>query len=397
MAKTNRIKNKNNVTHKKKLNKINNCSIGLKPFEEKFSKTIPLKQLKVSNKKKKREFVKELLTKFAPNSIKPNNDFYDYINYQWLKNVSLEKQQEYIVQIDDFRLAQDKVYHELDEIILQYIKTHNDKLSKNLKNYYTSVINLNPKSYTRQLAKESVQLVEDFLAGHSPWEILAYINKDEMLATDAPFVWSLNPYYKNNKQYRCNLDSHQFTLLDISVYYDDGTNVEYKKKYRENFKKYNKKLFNTLLGPNNYNMEDVFDVEVEMFNALSCTTITSKEENTSSTVYSDEALTKYSFDWKTFSKALGFKTPPDFFVVSSLNYLKCCSELLVSKWNTDKWKTYWIWIFLKRLARITKDWEELNYSFFGEFERGQGNPSLDILIKLSDVLGMELKLEVKKN
>jgi hypothetical protein len=96
-------------------------------------------------------------------------------------------------------------------------------------------------------------LVEDFLTGQSPWEILAFINKDEMLATNAPFVWSLNPYYKNNKQYRCSIDSHQFTLLDISVYYDDGTNVEYKKKYRENFKKYNKKLFNTLLGPNNYN------------------------------------------------------------------------------------------------------------------------------------------------
>jgi len=371
MAMTNRLKNKNNATRKKKLSKLSKCSIGLKPFEEKFSKTIPLKQLKVSSKKKKKEFVKELLSKFAPNSIKPNNDFYDYINYQWLKNVNLEKQQEYIVQIDDFRLAQDKVYHQLDEIILEYIKTHNDKLSKNLKNYYTSVINLNPKSYTRQLAKESVQLVEDFLAGQSPWEILAYINKDEMLATNAPFVWSLNPYYKNNKQYRCNIDSHQFTLLDISVYYDDGTNVEYKKNYREIFKKYNKKLFTALLGPNNYNMEDIFDVEVEMFTALSCITITSKEENTSSTVYSDEALTKYSFDWKTFSKALGFKTPPDFFVVSSLNYLKCCSELLSKNWNTDKWKTYWIWIFLRRLARITKDWEKIYYDFYGNFERGQ--------------------------
>jgi len=32
-----------------------------------------------------------------------------------------------------------------------------------------------------------------------------------------------------------------------------------------------------------------------------------------------------------------------------------------------------------------------------KLERGQGNPSLDILLKLSDVLGMELKLEVKKN
>ncbi len=31
-----------------------------------------------------------------------------------------------------------------------------------------------------------------------------------------------------------------------------------------------------------------------------------------------------------------------------------------------------------------------------KLERGQGNPSLDILHKLAEVLGMELKLEVKQ-
>lgn len=32
-----------------------------------------------------------------------------------------------------------------------------------------------------------------------------------------------------------------------------------------------------------------------------------------------------------------------------------------------------------------------------KLERGQGNPSLDVLNKLAEVLGMELRLEVKKN
>ena len=94
-------------THKKrKTNKHSStkkmCPIGLKPFEEEFSKKF---QLKKSSSEKK-AFVKQLLSKFAPNSIKPENSFYDYINYQWLKNVSLDKQQKYITQIDDFRLTQ---------------------------------------------------------------------------------------------------------------------------------------------------------------------------------------------------------------------------------------------------------------------------------------------------
>lgn len=31
-----------------------------------------------------------------------------------------------------------------------------------------------------------------------------------------------------------------------------------------------------------------------------------------------------------------------------------------------------------------------------KLERGQGNPSLDVLNKIADVLGMELRLEVKQ-
>ena len=118
MVKTQRRKKTNqNVTKRnpmliKTKSLVTKCPVNFKPFEEEFSKTIPQNQLIKSNEQKKSQFVKEVTARFAPKNIQPNNDFYDYINYGWLKNVSLEKQQEYIVQVDDFRLAQDKVYHE---------------------------------------------------------------------------------------------------------------------------------------------------------------------------------------------------------------------------------------------------------------------------------------------
>jgi hypothetical protein len=100
------------------------CPISLKAFEKEYSKKLSMQE---SNKLtsietfKKSEFAKELLSRFAPSSIEPNNNFYDYINYLWFKNVSLEKQQKYIVQIDDFRLAQDRVYRELNDILIHII------------------------------------------------------------------------------------------------------------------------------------------------------------------------------------------------------------------------------------------------------------------------------------
>ena len=378
---------KKNVAYKDKLAL---CPIGLKPFEEEFNKSSITATSKKSHVYKMKELSKELLSKFAPNSIKPENDYYDFINYQWLKNVNLEKQQEYIVQIDDFRLAQDKVYRELNEIILDYIKNNKDKLSENLKNFYNSIIKLNPLSYSKQLAKEAVDLVNDMTSGDNPWELLAYINKDEMTAPNAPFYWTLNPDDKNVKQYRCYIDPHSFTLIDLDVYYDDGTEVAYKKKYRDTFISISKKLFNKILGPNDYNTEDIFLVEQEIFNSLGCSGIKEKSD-TYNRVYADESMSKYGFDWKEFSKQLGFKTPPKFFITSSLNYLKCGSELLVKNWKTPRWKTYWLWILLKRLARITKDWEEVIYEFRGKFERGQEK------INKSDAVSASLYMSIPFN
>ncbi len=369
MVKTKKHKIKKSVT-KKNIKRID-CPIGLKPFEDEFNKKIPKLQIQKSSAEKKKAFVKQLLSKFAPHSIKPENDFYDYINYQWLKDVSLENQQKYITQIDDFRLTQHQVYEELNGIILDYIKIHNNKLSKNLKNFYNSVIKMNPKDYTKRLAKEAVKTVDNLIAEGNPWKLLAFFNKDEMIAHKAPFVWDLNPDDKNTKIYSCYISAHQFTILDLNVYFDDGKDVEYKHKYRREFKKSCQKIFNVLLGPNEFQGKDIYDVEVDIFNALGCIDITSKEEDSYNKIHGNEALSKYGFDWKEFSHQLGFKQMPTTFITSSKNYLKCGSDLFLQNWNTPKWRSYWVWILLSRLARITSGYEKLNYEFSGKFERGQ--------------------------
>ena len=65
MTKTKKIKNTHNETKKNKThNKPNHiCPIGLKLFEQEFSKTIPQRHLLISNERKKEEFVKELMKK----------------------------------------------------------------------------------------------------------------------------------------------------------------------------------------------------------------------------------------------------------------------------------------------------------------------------------------------
>jgi predicted metalloendopeptidase len=369
MVKTRRNKSNKRGTKKQQ---PSSCPIGLKAFQENFSNQLSPDKLRKSSTLHKKIFVKELLSKFAPNSIKPEDNFYDYINYQWAKNVSLEEQQKYITQIDDFRLTQDKVYRELSEIILEYIKTHDDKLSKNLKNYYNSITAGNSIEYSKRLSLEAVETIDSFIQNNNVWQLLGFINNDEMICNDAPFVWSLNPDDKDPGTYRCFVDAHRFYLLDINVYYNDGLDVKYKGNYINEFLKYCDGVFNTCLGKNHgFNVQDIFDVEIQILEALGCADISSGEEKQYNKIMASEAMSKYGFDWDSFSKELGFKNTPKFFITSSVNYLKCGSDVMKANWNTPKWRTYWIFILLRRLIRITKTWEDVAFNFFGKFERGQ--------------------------
>jgi putative endopeptidase len=383
---------------KRKMVKYNNktkkiCPIGLKPFEEKFSKKLAVKEakkLRTIETYKKKEFAKELLSKFAPSSIKPNDNFYDYINFQWIKNISLEKQQKYMVRIDDFHLAQDNVYKELDKIIIDYYNHHNNKLAKNLRNYYYSVIHMNPISYSKKLAHEAITIVDDYIKADNPWALLAYFNKDEMLANYAPFVWSLAPDDKQPDIFRSLINPNRFILLDLSVYYDDGTDVAYKQNYRNMYHAYTKRIFDTALGKNDFNTRDCYETEVDIFNSFGCGDLIKKEEVYNKVSKSD-AMTKYGFNWDEFSKQLGFKKTPDFFITASLNYLKCGSQLLIDNWKTPKWRTYWIYVILRRLIRITKAWEHITFDFSGKFEKGQ-----EAIVK-SDAVSAALYMSVPFN
>jgi len=385
------IKNNKRNKTKKALKNNQQIVIGLKPFEVAYGKTLS-KNLKKSNNDIKNLFVKELLSKFAPGHIKPNNDFYDYINYGWLQKVSLKKEQEYIVQVDDFRLTQDKVYRQLNEIILDYIKHNDNKLAKNLKNFYYSVVNGNSKDDSKKRCKEIVKKIDEFRKDKkNVWKLLAFANKDEVVRAHAPFVWSLNPDNKESTINRCCIDSPALSIVDINVYFDDGTDIEYKNGIKKEFKLFCKDLFDKTIGPNNHlNPAHVFEVEQEMMNALICTKVTTSLDSYNK-ISAHEAIFNYEFNWAEFSHELGFIYTPSFFITSSKNYLKCGTELLLKNWDSEKWRTYWIYIFVKKIARMTKDWEKLHYNFFGKFQRGQNK------INDSDAVSASLYMSVPFN
>jgi predicted metalloendopeptidase len=317
--------------------------------------------------------IKDLKKAVSPSKINPQNDFYSYINERWLNEKELEEDQKYIVQVDSFRLVQDKVYRELLEIVNDYIKNNDNKLSKELSNFYKAQLKLNTGEQTKKYSREILASIDKIRENGDVWELLGFTNYNETVSYGSPFSWSLNPDDKNPSVFRCYVDQPQLSLIDINIYFDDGTDVNYKKKYKKKFFEYVYKLFENSFGANhNFNIEDIFIVEIEIITAMSCEYVKGKKaESTYNKITTKEALQKYGFDWAKFSKSMGFSYTPEFFITSNLNYLKCGTELLLKEWNSERWRTYWIYIFIRQLNRWNQKGRELMFEYHGNFVKGQ--------------------------
>jgi hypothetical protein len=86
-----------------------------------------------SNYNLEKEMLKAHKAAISPSNINPRTDYYTYINERWINEFAIDKSQKYIVQVDDFRLVQDKVYKELLEIVKDYTHANHSPKAKCIK------------------------------------------------------------------------------------------------------------------------------------------------------------------------------------------------------------------------------------------------------------------------
>jgi len=400
-------KNSKNKTRKKSIVKLIKSSSALTPeqraivcktsantyetFEDKVEELFKKNKINIisTSYDLEKQIIADLKKAVSPSNMKPNEDYYSYINDRWLSEIQVSEEQKYIVQVDDFRITQHKVYVELIQIIKDFISnsaTKHSKYAKCIKTAYTSFLKYNTVQQTRATAKKVVNLIEQFLLDDtSVWQMLALMNSSEIISWGAPFVWSLNPDDKNPKIFKCYLEPPQLSLIDINVYFDDDTDKpidkKYKAEYRRRFFKYLNKMFNIALGNNHgYNVKDVFDTEVEIINALICDKIKVIDEDNYNLITKNEAKSQFDFDWTEFCKHLGFKNVPHEFITSNVNYLLCGTKLLKEKWNSPQWKTYWIYLYIRQQCRWNEEGTQNYFEFEGDFVRGQ-EKEVDISIR----------------
>jgi len=331
-----------------------------------------------------RELVKMFKTPFTPSKYTPKNDYYTYINYQWMaiKGAEIKKEQKYYVQVDSFRISQEKVYYELIDIVKDYIKQNDTSRSRAVKNVYESLLNLDDVS-TENYVGWAIERIDQIFASNSVYRMLAEINQNEIIAWGSPIVWSVMPDEKNSKIFRSYISAPQLTVYDYTIYIEDTKEDQETQKYKKIFKlkylNFIEDMFDACLGKNHgYKATDVWDVEYDILGALGCDKIKKDDENGYNSVTKGESISKCGLDWAELATEIGYKKEdvPNTYICSSLNYVSCMMELLQKDdtWKSIKWKTYYYYIVFRQLMRFHSKWRLIYYEFHGKFVKGQPVP-----------------------
>jgi putative endopeptidase len=377
-------KSKKNIITKKSVTKKNKqcvySGVALNSFEKDYEKILRKKGL--HTKDIEHQLIKLFKTPFSPEKIKPENDYYSYINYSWLeeKSKELKTKKKYYVQVDSFRVTQEKVYYELMDIVKKYIKNNHDPKAKGLKNVYHSLINLDPKS-AEKFVKYKTELIDEFISNNDFYGLLADFNKNEIISWGSPISWTVLTDVKHPNLYRSNIGAPQLSIYDYEIYIenpaDDQDTKKYKNLFMKNYLEYIDNIFDATLGKGHgLKSQDIVDVELEMLTAMGCNKVKKDDLDGYNLVTKSDMLIKYGFDWQVFTLKLGYKQVPNVAICNSTNYLKCIMETLMKNdnWKSNKWRTYYLYIMFRQIIRFHKQWKHIHYEFHGKFVLGQPSP-----------------------
>ena len=364
------------------------------------------------------------------NKINPANDFYSYVNRDWIRSTSLKPDQNYIVQIDDFRLAQDRVYSQLVSI------AESASAPKPVKSLYESL--KRPISSTAAImhVREHVRMLDECIAEDNLWKFLAYLNTNELTRYACPISWDVLPDEQNSRKFISHITYPELSLYDYRYYLRDATTthkntattattatakrrlharfrrhsttattvkkeLEYKHIVLHKFVAYVNKIFSATATTTTINEShsqlpsssgaDVLHIEKLLIDKLAC--FNGKFDTDSDTEYakfthSDLDRHCAGLDWREFAKWLGYgstDTTPSHVVCSSVGYMKCIVETLKSEthgWKTPKWRSYWIYIYARHVIQYHAEWRDIHFDFCCKFLRGQAAPMPQRIIAL---------------
>jgi len=317
--------------------------------------------------------ITELLTKPNSSSVLPNDDFYTFINEEWIKNVNLSEKEKYITQIDDFRLVQNKVYSQLIDIVNEQNDIGMNKI------YKAGLARLSHQQVKKHIHNYKTFL-EKCIKEKSMWSFIGAANRNEIYKFGLPIVIDIYADEKASQTMRVHFGIPQTTLVDNMVYYSEENkeDEEYYKKYKDTYFEYIRNL--SKISGEQFTPENIWEIEnLMLFEMFSDDPKTSAEDNKADGYFkmTPTEIEKCGINWPTMASYYGFNEDINelpIVICQNKGYFKRMSKHIKDGFSgkmVKKWKEYYLFLFIKQLSIFTQGWKDMYFDFHGKFMRGQ--------------------------
>jgi predicted metalloendopeptidase len=94
----------------------------------------------------------------------------------------------------------------------------------------------------------------------------------------------------------------------------------------------------------------------------------------STRILTRDAMSLTDIDWAELAKWIGYpadQSPPSYFIAFQVGYLKSIMTCLKKEWASDKWKSYWYFIYMRQLICFHDKWRDIYLDFNDALIRGK--------------------------
>ena len=90
-------------------------------------------------------------------------------------------------------------------------------------------------------------------------------------------------------------------------------------------------------------------------------------------VLAGDAIELTNTDWREMAEHIGYPPGdiPRYFIASQVGYLKSVMTLLKKEWASDRWKSYWFFIYMRQLICFHDKWRQIYLDFNDTLIRGK--------------------------
>lgn len=90
-------------------------------------------------------------------------------------------------------------------------------------------------------------------------------------------------------------------------------------------------------------------------------------------VLAHDAICLTDIDWREMAKWIGYDDAnvPPYFIANQVGYLKSIMTTLKKEWASDKWKSYWYFIYMRQLICFHDKWRDIYLDFNDTLIRGK--------------------------